>query len=548
MRLFQFLGADWIQFKRILTLSIRLDLRGGRGVWRQRGKVSPIFGTLIFYGLMGACLAGSLVLKTTPFLYSLLTFSYSMVMIAFTVILEFENTIIHQDDVEVLAHRPVRLRTYFLAKLCNILFYMTLIGTALCILPSFIGIGVQGCRWTFPFAYFPVSLIANLCAASFVVLIYTGLMKVMQYERFRDVLAYFQIGFAFVIFFSYQLIPRMGQEFVEKGTDVSKAWLYATPSAWFAGSVQVLLGLGKSMDVGLTVIAVVTAALLILFSFRRISLRSVLLNIEFQKPSVLEKKVNIYKSKNQRKGFFVRLVKKIFPFPEIRAGYHFTSCLIKRDRSVKIGIYPVFGMPLAVLVLAIVERELVDPFEAGPFLLENSLSVMVIFFIFFMIYFSMMGVTYSRDWEAAWIYHVAPIAYPGRFYQGVKLAVLFRFMLPFFILLGAIYCTQIPLVHAIKHTVSLFLFGLVAFSTVSFVVKDSPFSKKREKGERIQRFSFLFFVMPFFGLTLLIQRMVYKTDSGWGATLVVLCSLIFVLEFFATKRLDRVLKHREFFS
>ena len=142
----------------------------------------------------------------------------------------------------------------------------------------------------------------------------------------------------------------------------------------------------------------------------------------------------------------------------------------------------------------------------------------------------------------------AAVDSPGRLYQGVKLMILFRLMLPFFVIFGILYCTQIPWHHGIMHTLSLFLMALTAFSVVSFMIRDYPFSKKREKGERIQRFTFLFFIIPVFVITLLIQLFAYKHIYLWWALQGGILLLFCVFEYLAVEHLNRVLKTKEFLA
>ncbi len=544
--LFQKFGADWNQFKTLLSISILTDFRGHRTIGRQHRKLSPLVWTLIFYGIMGLSLAASLVPRAKVFLFSLLILTASMVMMAFAVILEFGNTIINPEDTDVLAFRPISSRTYFLAKLCNLLFYILLIGTALCLFPSLIGIAVSGSEWVFPLIFFPVAMIANLVAASFIILIYTGLLRVLPYERFKDILAYLQIVFTFLLFFSYQLIPRLSEKFIHEGTDVSGTWLYAVPPAWFAGSVQVLLGRNRPIDSWLALTAFTATILLFFVSFRRISLQYAhqIANLQTTKN---KGKIKSYGS--NQKGFLNSLSRKFLPTGEALAGFQLTSSMIKKDRSVKMTLYPILGLPLAFLALAIIDNSITDPFVRGSFLEKlHDMSYIVIFFIFFVCYTLQNGLLYAQEWEASWLYRVAPITSPGRFYQGVKTALLLRLILPFFLLLGFIYSIKIPLIHSIQHTVSLFLSGLVVFSAVSFLIKDYPFSKKREKGERTQQFVVLLFIMPFFALAVLVQNLFYRSNLAWWTAQIGFTILFFVLESITVKRLDSVLKHREFFS
>ncbi len=473
-RILQNFGIDGKQFKVLLRISIRMDFRAHQGLGTQRRRLSPIFRSLIFYSIMGGSLAVSLIQRTTPFLFSLLTLTYSMAMMAFAVILEFGNTIISPDDGEILSPRPIGSRTYFLAKLSNLLFYVFLIGSALCLFPAFLGLLVRGVPWSFPLIFYPMAMMANLASASFVVLIYTGLVKILPTERFKDVLAYIQMGFTFLLFISYQVIPRLTREFLLNDSEMSGIWLYFIPPSWFAGSVQVLTGLGGSMDIRLSFMAVVVTLGLVLFSFRRFSLQYAhhVSNLQTDTRSVL--KAAPTGPAAAKEGFLSNLMRKIVRTPESAAGFRLAMNMIRSDRSVKMAMYPVFGFPLAFLLLAIVEGEFLDPFVNPPFSGENNMSTMVIFFVFFMVYFFVIGMVNHKEWEASWLFHVAPIASPARFYRGVKISIFFRLLFPFFILLGIIYCTQIPFIHGLKYVLSLFLFGLVAFSAITFFIKEFP--------------------------------------------------------------------------
>ena len=545
-RIFTRFGADWHQFRTMLALSIRLDFREHRGIGGHHRRLSPIVWSLIFYSIMGFSLAVSLLPKATLFLYSFLILAYSMVMIVFAVILEFGNTLVVPEDTEVLAFRPLSSRTYFLARFFNLLFYVLFMGTALCLIPSLVGMAVQGSRWMFPLIFFPIALVADLASAAFVVVVYTGLLKAMPYERFKDGLAYIQTGFAFFMFFSYQFIPRLSREFIQQGAEVSGAWLYAVPPAWFAAGVQIFFGQNRNPNILLACMAVVATGFLFFFSFRKISLQYAQRIAQLQTTSKKQDKKKA--SSAPLKGSFQnRTALKLLRNPEAFAGFQLTSSMMKRDRWVKISTYPVLAFPLAFLAAAILEGELADPLSASSFEFFN-LSSMVIFFIFFMIYSLLMGVCWANDWEASWIYHVAPLVSPGRFYQGVKWAFLVRLILPFFVLLGVIYCTQILLLHGIQYAFSLFIFGLVAFSVGSFFIREYPFSQKREKGERTRQLTFLLLVLPFFIVTWTIPHWTYRSSAGWWLTQFGMVLLFLYLESLAVKKIDRRLRRKEFFA
>jgi hypothetical protein len=78
-------------------------------------------------------------------------------------------------------------------------------------------------------------------------------------------------------------------------------------------------------------------------------------------------------------------------------------------------------------------------------------------------------------------------------------------------------------------------------------VKTYPFSRKREKGERMQRFAFLFFVMPFFMFTLFLQRVAYRDSGAWWMMQAGLILLFVTMESMTVKRIDGRLLKKEFF-
>jgi len=500
--------------------------------------MSPIIRSLIFHGMMGVFLAGNLAPRATPFFYTLLILSYSMVMMVFSVILELGNTIINPDDADVLGHRPISPRTYFLARLFNLLIFIAFMGSALCFLPSLIGIAISGNGWLYAPVFFFVSLLANVTVGAAVLLVYTLLLRIMHYEKMKDMLAYLQIGFAFILFFFYQFIPRLAFA-SDHMHPFSEHWLYAVPSAWFSGLVHFLQGNAETEFQLLAGTGIAVAVLLASVAFRRISLQYAGLVAELQVQS---------EGRKNRKGKFRQSAKpgKLSGLlgKESAAGFRLVNIQIKRDRSVKLSLYPVFGIPLAMVLLAIIEGGLPDPFTT-PLLAQGGYTPMIQGFMFFMIYFFVKGIAYSQHWEASWLFHAAPVTSPGQFYQGVKLALLIRLMMPFFIIITIIYMTQIPVSHALRHALTLLLLGLNAFSFVTLLVREFPFSKKRERGERAQRFAFLIVVLPFLGAALLLQTVAYRSITGWT----ILCSgmgaSFCILEFLSVRILDRRFKGLE---
>ena len=121
-------------------------------------------------------------------------------------------------------------------------------------------------------------------------------------------------------------------------------------------------------------------------------------------------------------------------------------------------------------------------------------------------------------------------------------------MLPFFIILFIIYCTQMTWIHGLKYVFTLFLVGLLAFSVFTSSMKHFPFSRKRERGERILKISFFFAILTFLGLIVLMQLIIYKHAALWWGFQGLLLLFLIVSEVIAIKRLNNVLLKIEYIS
>ncbi|MFO7891918.1 MAG: hypothetical protein R6V04_16450 [bacterium] len=532
------LGIDWFQFKHLLLVNIKMDFRENRGIGtRKKKKISPLISSLIFYAGMGLILAANLVTKVDPFMYSVLILAYTMVMSGFSVILESGNSILNPDDWDVLTHRPVNSKTYFLAKVSNLLFYVILITSAMCILPALLGIGVRGNTLFFPFIFIPVSYMASITTASFVILIYTLLLQKINYQKFKDIIAYFQIGFSLLLFLFYQMIPRLGNEFFLTDKTNFKPWFYLMPPAWFTGIIHLFYDQTENINYQLGLIGICISIIFILFAFKKISLQytALIANSNAATVSSYPGKTKTFLIKGE--NIFLHFIRSFLKDPESAAGFDVTTAMCKKDRSVKMGIYPLLGIPLAFLGLAIFENEFKDPLIHGLF--PGQGITLLIIFIFMMMYSLTMLMKYSNDWEASWIFRLAPIESAGKLYQGVKYAIFIRYILPFFLLLFIVYSVFIPPLHAMHFVLSLFLFCLFFNSLISFQINTYPFSEKRQKGERMRRFTFIIFVGPMFGLYALLYTYIFKEFTYWLIGQIIILSLWRLFENLSVKKIDK---------
>lgn len=532
------------QFRLLLLNAIRMDFRESRKSGSRKRKMSPITWALIFYGFMGISMAVSLVPRTGPFYYTVFMFAYSMMMMAFMVIFEFNSSLFYMNDVDVIMHRPISSQTFLAVKICNLLFYVFIMGTALCFFPALIGLLLPGSGWSFTLLFFSGALLANIFMASAIILLYTWLMRILPIERFKDILAYVQIIISFFLILAYQMLPRAG--FVNTIHLKPDSWyVNLFPPVWFAGTIQYILGSGEVMYRHQTLLAAGCTLILFVLAYRHIGsfyLKHVSAISNTGESETVRKKESGKVSGRRNHS----IIQRILRHPDTKAGYEFGSIMLRRDRSLKMALYPVLGIPAAVILFRILEGRMNDPFVTSPFSDPSNASLMIPFFILFMVYLFITGIQYHSDWEAAWIYYTVPIKSPGNFLKGIKWSIFSRIMGPFYFVLAIVYGAQIPVMNSIKHVFSLLIFSTLAYSVFSIFIRQYPFSLKRERGQRIFKFTFLFEVLPFFGLTLLLQTVFYRNQTLWISGMIVLIVLVLISETLAEKRLNRVLGSLEY--
>ena len=124
-RLFERLGIDYAQWKVLTRTALKLDLRGAPSLRAEtgRGGASSIVLQVLLYTLMGVVMAVLVSPIREPYLASMLLVAYTMFMIGLAALLDHNATIVSADDYAILGFRPIGSRTFFAARLANVLVY-----------------------------------------------------------------------------------------------------------------------------------------------------------------------------------------------------------------------------------------------------------------------------------------------------------------------------------------------------------------------------------------------------------------------------------------
>ena len=139
-RLFEALAIDYDHWKALTLTALRIDLRasrlGGAHFGHQEVKAAGLLiGQFIFYSAMGVAVALLVWFSRDLFLAATTVVTYVMFMIATTALLDHNAAIVSPDDHAILGFRPLTSRTYFAARLANMLVYTTVMTTVFSYVP-----------------------------------------------------------------------------------------------------------------------------------------------------------------------------------------------------------------------------------------------------------------------------------------------------------------------------------------------------------------------------------------------------------------------------
>jgi hypothetical protein len=144
---------DVLPFRALVRTYLTMDLRnqhfGHATGTSAKDMIAPLFWVIGQYLLMSGIVSALLFARVEAFFFALAGLTVSMVLMATAIIVEFNEVVLDPSDLEVIAHRPVALRTYAAARLTNLLVYVLLVTAALNVFPAIVGAGLRDAGWLF---------------------------------------------------------------------------------------------------------------------------------------------------------------------------------------------------------------------------------------------------------------------------------------------------------------------------------------------------------------------------------------------------------------
>ena len=478
---------DWAQFGQLVRTNIRRDFRVGHTTDdRPERKLPPVFWVAAQFSVITTFVAIFVIRGHMDIVnYSFILLSASMVMTSLSVIAEFSSVVVSPDDGDVLGHVPISRRTYFLARLASLLFYVLVLGLGLTLTPALLGLKIKLSTWRFVPAFLLGGALANVFAAGLIVSVYSILMRFVSGSRLRDAIAMAQIGITLVVFVAYMFLGQtLEAALVIVSAEHPSWWLWAAPPIWYASLVTcITLGkapsyLGISSALGLLAIVAI-----VLGPMRRLSLHYAEFLAQMDSRGGSKTDATTRGRASWPAALRERLLRRVVS-GDARSGYDFCLAMVRHDRTFKIRFYPSFAMPLAIIVVGMAKGSLGDPMVAGLKGQEIVFSLTAIGMVAFSVSTGLALLPFNDCWKAGWVFRAAPIGLPGAILDGAKKMFLIQYFLPLCLGLWVFFAVRWwdPW-HALIHCgMGLAYTSCVLHVASAMALDDYPFCAEPQRG------------------------------------------------------------------
>ena len=490
-------GADFAQLKAILKAKLTADMRRkpasmGGGARKNNSFAMQIF----FFGLLGLFIGFSIFRLDNILLSMTINFAFMMVMLTTSFISEFTSVLFDQRDNYILLPRPINHRTILLARVIHIASYLGVIALSLSFFSTIFCFVKYG--WAGGIAYFFGIILSAIFTIFVANSFYLLMMKITSGEKFKDIIVYFQVFIAIMLFAGYQLMPR-----IFDSADILNAtisidwWTYLIPPVWIAGLVDWVSTPNapiSSILFAIMGISIPFIGLWIMVRFLAPGFNRMLSYMENNSDTVDHKVEKTKRSKRLRDLFCVTPLEK--------AGWQFAMHVSSRDRKFKQAIYPGIGMMLVMMVVML--KPDFSNLSGWMASLAESKKYLTFIFLGFFGTTAMFQLPYTDQPQAAWIYQAYPISRLGDILTGAIKAMLAKFFVPLYL----ISVIPVAYIWGLEQVVYVLFGGLcimmVMVASVAITKMELPFTQTREMVQKGNNMAKVFLSMFLIGIIIAV--------------------------------------------
>ena len=444
---------------RQLFLTLFLRGRGARGLNKKavpQSIASKLSLTLFLYALIGGM--AFLFLRQPVFALSVYLHAMTFAFLGMFIAASAGEILFNKEEGDILMHRPVSPKVMLRAKIRVLVEVSLWLGIAFNLIGLCVGYLSGG--WRFPIVHLFSTTLSALFCTGCVVLVYQLCLRWFGRERLEGLMTAAQVLVSVGAVLAGQVLPRLMiySDSVLK-VDESSWWIYLLPPAWFAGFDDSFAGSASRTSWLLAGMGIAMTSLVLWLAFSKLA-------GDYQAGlQALNETVSSQRKKPNHRPLLDRLV----DLPPLswwlgdqvaRASFLLTAAYLFRDRDVKLRLYPSLA-PTIILPFVFL---LQDHHHQGVY--SNGFGICLAG-----VFLSMVPLTglqilqYSQQWQAADIFHAAPLAGPAQVIHGARRAVMLFIAFPMILLMGPLVC----LFSGTPYELILLLPGIIAMPVFALV-------------------------------------------------------------------------------
>ncbi len=477
-------GIEPRAFLALTGAFLLMDLRGphfsqSTGV-RPREVLSPLVCVIGQCLLLSAIVSLTLFLRVDVFMYALAGVGVSMLVVASSVIVEFNEVVFDARDMEAIAPRPVSPRTYSAARFANLLAYVLGMWLALNIFPLIVGAALYDAGWWYAPAYGIASLAADVTTACAVILAVSAMGRSPRLERWKDLLAWTQVALLLIAGYGAQLLFRRRDYSLELWAAFPPEWIRFLPPAWLAWFVEQAAVTPTTGTLGVGVMLLALTALACLATVVRLG--GLYADVQ---PSGSRSREIIIRAPTVG-GLSNGLVGVLCRNSAERAGFWLCRTFLARDAGMRMRCLYALNTVVAVVVLGLGTGQFANPLVDRD-VDQVLLPLMAVYLTCLAVPVALYNLTFVKDADAAWALFCAPVEPPHGLARGACKALQAYIITPVCVVLAAVaaWAWRDPLSAVLHAGLAWSLSWLTALASLWLASPAHPFTREPARGGSI---------------------------------------------------------------
>lgn len=467
-------GIDVVQWRALVRVALLSDARMSGRAFDMSGRARgshALTGTLVTLVAMGGGAGMFLGFAADLFLGAIVYLFLLGFVIASSLLVEYQSVVLSPADHRQLSFQPVTSRTFLAARLTSVLIYVLAMTAAFSIIPLITLTLIDQGGPLVALATLATAIVEAVSVTLAVIGGYVAVLAVVPAASLTRALSYVQLGFSFLIYGSYMLVPKyLAHSTVVMEPAPRTAWMLLNPASWFAGWIMIASGERTWLMTAAAAFSVAALAASALIVGGRLSIDyAERLTESAMAPGAA--RASGGENKRLSAGW-------IFSNGESRAVSVLTRAQFRYDNRFRLGVLSIVPLTLVYLFSGLGDGGM-DPFAAGG--QGHTLVYMAV-----MMFPPMLRATLSQSdaFAAAWIFKGTP-ADRRALVLALRNVLVVWFLLPYLAFLGVIYFVVSSRPEMVP--VHVFVLGLLSFLLMMADLMfnpDLPFSRPPARGAR----------------------------------------------------------------